>query len=222
MFDAYFFDLDGTLVDTAPDLGGALNRLLIEEGRSARPAEDLRPVVSHGAMGLLKRGFDMDPEHPNYDHLRHRLLEIYEQHLADESCLFPGMATVLDELDQQSLPWGIITNKPEYLAQPLCESLELASRAHCLIGGTTQTQAKPDPERLNMALEQCGLDPETCCYVGDDRRDMQAAAQAGMVGIAAHYGYIMEDDDPWQWPAHHHIQSPDDLLSILKNSLTAE
>ena len=185
MHDAVFFDLDGTLADTAPDLGGALNQLLMEQGRVALPQALLRPHVSAGTRGLLRIGFGVDPRDASYPLLQQRFLDIYESMLCQATTLFPGISTVLDALDANDIAWGVVTNKPERFTLPLMEELGLATRAAAIVGGDTTTRAKPDPLPLLHACTIAGVSAQSSAYVGDDLRDIQAGRAAGMRTLAA-------------------------------------
>jgi len=209
------FDLDGTLLDTAPDMGRALNRLLAEHGSPELDAATIRPVVSHGSLGLLKLGFDLNPDDAAFDTLRERFLTLYEADLALETVLFEGMAEVLARLEQENIPWGIVTNKPGGLTTPLLQQLDLVQRAACVVSGDTLAQRKPDPAPLFYACEQLGLNPATGFYVGDAERDIEAARRAGMPSLVAAYGYLHPNEQPETWGAEGVLQSPLDLLDWL-------
>ncbi len=208
---ALLLDLDGTLLDTAPDMGGALNRLRVEEGREPLPMSTLRPVVSHGAARLVRTGFP-DVVEPAFERLRLRFLEIYSQHLAVETRPFPGLLPVLDELEQRGVPWGIVTNKPGWLTDPLLTRLGLHHRAACVVSGDTVAERKPHPLPMLHAAGLIGHAPARCLYVGDAERDIQAGRAAGMRTLIAGYGYIAEGDAPEQWSADGRIEHPGELL----------
>lgn len=210
------FDLDGTLLDTAPDMGRALNRLLDEQGLVALAAETIRPVVSHGSIGLLRLGFGIGPDHARFEPLRQRFLALYEDDLTGSgSALFPGMERVLTTLERRGLPWGIVTNKPEYLTRPLLALLQLDARTGCVVGGDTVARRKPDPLPLLHACGLLGIAPERCLYVGDAERDVIAGRRAGMATVIARYGYLGVDDDPEGWGADAAIDDPVALLDLL-------
>lgn len=186
---AVLFDLDGTLADTAPDLGGALNRLRVEEGLPVLPLQQLRPHASAGARGLIGEGFGMTKDDLRYTDLQARFLALYEQHICDETRLFPGMEDVLDQLEQRCIKWGVVTNKHARFTTPLMDALGLARRAACVISGDTAARSKPDPAPLLMACSQAGIDPGNAIYVGDDERDVQAGRAARMRTVIAAWGY---------------------------------
>lgn len=205
------FDLDGTLVDTAPDLVNALNAVLQTEGREPLPFEAVRSTASHGSVALLNLGFGAMSE----DELRSRqrlFLDHYSSNICMESELFVGMDLVLERLEAAHIKWGIVTNKPSLLTIPLLEELRLRERAYTVVSGDTLPVAKPNPEPLLYAADQCDVAPEKCVYVGDAQRDIEAALRAKMQPIIAAYGYIGEEDDPESWSALGSIEQPLDIL----------
>jgi len=208
------FDLDGTLVDTAPDMAAALNLLLLEERKQAIAYERIRPQVSNGARGLLRLGFGIDIEHPDYERLRLRFLSLYESNLSVNSRLFEGMEHVLSHLEQQDIPWGVVTNKPGWLTSPLLAALNLLDRAHCVVSGDTCEKAKPHPMPLLYAADLLGQEAFACLYVGDALRDVEAARAAGMPVFVAAYGYLETGSEPAQWGADALLRHPRDLLKI--------
>jgi phosphoglycolate phosphatase len=211
-----FFDLDGTLADTAPDLAFALNQLRLEEGSLALPFDLIRLHISDGTPALIQLGFGVDDgADPRYQQLRKRFLEIYKAHLARETRLFPGMAQVLDEIEARGLRWGIVTNKLEGMTTPLLKAMDLWERAVCVVSGDTTPNRKPHPEPLLHAAQQAGTPPHQCIYVGDSRNDIIAGREAGMTTLVALYGYIDPAQDPLQWGAHGAISQPLDLLNWL-------
>ena len=208
---ALLLDLDGTLLDTAPDMGGALNLLRAEHGLEPLPAATIRPVVSHGAMRLVALGFP-GVAGDEFEALRMRFLEIYAANLSAGTRLFPGFDAVLETLESRDLPWGIVTNKPGWLTAPLLAALGLERRAACVVSGDTVAERKPHPLPLLHAAEVVGVQPEHCVYVGDAERDIQAGRAAGMTTVVAAYGYISDEEDPRQWQPHGVVQAPDELL----------
>jgi 2-phosphoglycolate phosphatase len=212
---AILFDLDGTFADTAPDLAAALNHARAMRQLPPLPLDIIRTQASHGSPGLLKIGFDIEPEHPDYNTLRNIFLDYYERNICVHTRLFGDMAQLLDELEQRAIPWGIVTNKPHRLTLPLMEGLGMASRAACLISGDTCAHAKPHPEPMLKACQIIGVSPEQCLYLGDDLRDMQAASAAGMRGIIASYGYVSADASVESWNAHGCVGKPTELLGYL-------
>lgn len=208
-------DLDGTLLDTAPDMSRALNRLRLEQAVPALPLAQLRPLVSHGSAGLIRFGFGLTPQDPGFVELRRRFLDLYAGDLASETTLFSGMAETLTELENRNIPWGIVTNKPGWLTDPLLQALQLRDRAACVVSGDTTPRAKPDPQPLLYACRQLDIPPRHCLYVGDAERDVQAGQRAGMSTLVARYGYLHRDERPQDWGADGLIDSPRDLLDWL-------
>ncbi len=213
---AVFFDLDGTLADTAPDLAFALNETLKAFGRDPLPFAAIRPVVSHGGIALIRLGFGMEPEQPGFEEKRQHLLGVYQENICRETRLFPGMETVLEELAKHGIPWGIVTNKPAWLTDPLLQALPLPSPPTCSVSGDTCPERKPHPMPLLHACKLAGAEPATSLYVGDAERDMQAGRAAGMTTVCALFGYLLPDDDPRRWPADHYIEEPGELLGLLE------
>lgn len=213
---AILFDLDGTLADTAPDLGGALNRLLAEAGRPPLPLSVSRPHTSSGARGMLQAGLGIAPDHPDYERLKSRFLDLYAENICVETRLFDGMAGVLGHIVSRGLHWGIVTNKAERFTHPLLERMGLASQAACIVCGDTTPHPKPHPAPLLHAATLLGLPAPACLYVGDDLRDIQAARAAGMPVLAAAFGYLGDSGDPASWGADAVIGHPDGLLAYLE------
>lgn len=209
------FDLDGTLVDTAPDLGLALNELRRRRGLAPLAEAKCRPQASHGSQGLIQLGLGIGQDHPDFPALREEFLEVYEAHLTRNSPMFPGMAEVLSTLENQGMNWGVVTNKPARLTKPLLDHLGLTTRAVCVVCGDTLPQSKPHPAPMLHACRLAGSAPAQCLYVGDARRDMDAANAAGMPSVVAMYGYLGAEDRPEEWGAIGHIASPADLLDWL-------
>ncbi len=212
------FDLDGTLVDTAPDLAWCLNALRAEQGLEAMPFAAIRPHVSHGARALVRAGFGIDLDDDRFEALRARLLALYEANLARESRLFAGMDALLDELAARALPWGVVTNKPGWLSEPLLDALGLSARAACIVSGDTTARSKPHPDPLLHASRLVALPPSACLYVGDARRDIEAGRSAGMRTLVALFGYLDEGDDPAVWDADGLIDHPRAILDWLAPS----
>jgi len=209
-------DLDGTLLDTAPDMGAALNLLRAEHHLAPLPAERIRAHVSHGAPALLKLGFGLEPQDTRFAEMRTRYLAIYQQRLSAETRLFQGMQDVLQQLPQLGLRWGVVTNKPGWLTEPLLEAQGLRSQAACVVSGDSVARRKPSPDPLLHACAACGLTPAESVYVGDAQRDVEAAHAAGMPAVVALYGYLGEDEMPALWKADFMIQHPSDLLGWVK------
>lgn len=214
MTSAVLFDLDGTFADTAPDLAAALNHLLNLHDRPPMPLETIRLQASHGSPGLLKLGFNIEPDTPNFATLRDAFLDYYANHICVHTTLFPGMAELIETLEQRGLPWGIVTNKPHRFTLPLMQELGYAQRAACLISGDTCARAKPFPDPLLKACELLKIAPQLCLYLGDDKRDAEAAQAAGMRCIIARYGYSSPEELS-NWPAQGGIDLPSQLLQYL-------
>ena len=210
------FDLDGTLVDTAPDLGYALNRVLSEQGRTPLALEVIRPLISLGGRAMVEGALGVRPEQPGFEPLYRRFLAIYQENVANDTQLFPGMEVVLDTLEARHMNWGIVTNKVAFLTLPLVEALGLAERAACIVSGDSTAQRKPHPAPLLFACEQVGSHPSQCLYVGDAPRDIAAGQRAGMRTLVALFGYIPRGEVPLQWGADGLIASPLELLDWLE------
>ena len=215
MFEAVLFDLDGTLADTAPDLGESANLLLAEEGHAAKPLAMLRPYTSQGVRGLLKAGFDIDATDPHYERLSHRFLEIYEQRLCAATRLFDGIPELLDALESLNLGWGIVTNKRMRFTDPLVDLLQLTPRTNCVVSGDTTAAAKPSPLPIEHACRLLNCRPERTLYVGDDRRDIIAGHAAGCQTVAVSYGYLGDGGPLHTWGADLIIDHPAELTAYL-------
>jgi 2-phosphoglycolate phosphatase len=209
------FDLDGTLADTAPDLANALNYVLEKHHQAPLPFEKIRPVVSHGGMALIELGFSFGKEHPDFDAYYKELLEYYLHNIANETVLFPGMSELLTELEEKNMNWGIVTNKPSRLTDPLLEALNLSTRAATIVSGDTLEQRKPHPAPLLYACEQAGSKADECIYIGDHKRDIEAGNRAGMHTIVALFGYIEKSDTPEDWGAHSLTDSAQGIMPLI-------
>lgn len=215
------FDLDGTLMDTAPDMGAALNALRAEHKLPSLAQDRIRPHVSHGMPALLKLGFGLEPQDTRYAEMRGRYLAIYQANLAKDTRLFHGIDVLLDKLERLGLSWGVVTNKPGGLTEPLLDTFKLRDRAACVVSGDTTPRRKPFPDPLLYACKLCGVEPGDSVYVGDAQRDVEAAHAAGMRAVVALYGYLAEDEMPAAWKAEHMIKHPLELLDWLAHK-TAE
>ncbi|MGH8443232.1 MAG: HAD family hydrolase [Nevskiaceae bacterium] len=211
---AVLFDLDGTLVDTAPDLGHAANLVRAESGLSPLSVSQYRPVASAGARGLLKVAFGIDPDHADFPARRETFLTYYRKNLARKSRLFPGMDRALADLERRRVPWGVVTNKPQWLTDPLMQELNLAARAAVTIGATEALKPKPAPDGLLRACFTLGLPAAECVYVGDDLRDVMAAHAAGMPVAAAAWGYVDYGEPIERWGADAILQEPEELGTL--------
>ncbi len=213
---AVLFDLDGTLVDSAPDLAGAANEMREIFGLAPLPYELLRPMVGTGARGMLDVALSIGPDHADFERIRAEFLACYEVRMLRSTVLFPAVGGLLDSLGAKGLPWGIVTNKAERYAMPLTEALGLRSRAAAVIAGDSTPHAKPHPGPLLEAARRVGVDPRHCVYVGDDIRDVQAGRAAGMTTVAASWGYLGRGEPVGAWGADIVVESPEQLLKSLR------
>jgi N-acetyl-D-muramate 6-phosphate phosphatase len=211
---AVLFDLDGTLADTAPDLGFAVNRMREDRGLPPLPAAATRPVTSLGARGLLNAAFGISPGHGDYGTMREEFLQLYESNICRHSRLFPGMADLLEGIVSRRLAWGIVTNKAERLARLLLDRLDLPSAPACIVGGDTTAYFKPHPEPLFAACRLIQVDAPDCIYIGDDQRDVDAGRAAGMKTAVAEWGYL-NGGTPARWNPDWMLSRPADLLPRL-------
>ncbi|MCM2971359.1 HAD-IA family hydrolase [Larsenimonas suaedae] len=214
---AILFDLDGTLVDTAPDLARATNRLRKHYGRPALDETTIRREVSHGGSALVTLALDMPIDHPEHDACRTQLLEFYGEDVAVDSRLFDGFADLVQAFKRRAVPWGIVTNKPRQFAVPLLEALNV--QPDVLLCADDLPVKKPDPTPLLVAAERLGVSPSACWYLGDHERDVDAARRAGMVAIAVGYGYLRDEDDPASWSADLLFDTPADTTKALRAQL---
>ena len=215
---AVLFDLDGTLVDTAPDMVAALVRLQADLGDAAIDYELARSNVSNGAAGLVRAAYPNISDEDRIG-LQQRFLRIYQRNVCGDSQVFPGLDTLLDLLDRQRCPWGVVTNKPQALTDPILIALGLQSRLACAISGDTLPQRKPDPAPMLLASRILNVEPQHVVYVGDAARDIEAGRAAGMVTVAAGWGYITADDDPLRWQADAIARTPAELTQLLSKEL---
>ncbi|PXW92249.1 phosphoglycolate phosphatase [Sphaerotilus hippei] len=213
-WQAVLFDLDGTLVDSAPDLAGAGNELRERRQLPPLPLDTYRPLTGTGARGMLGVALQVRPEHPDFEALKDEYLDAYAARLTQATGLFSGISELLATLEQRGLPWGIVTNKHSRFAEPLVEALGLASRSAVLICGDTAARAKPHPDPLLEACRRLNLDPGHCAYVGDDLRDIQAGQAAAMSTIAVEWGYLGDGEPVHRWGADHRISFPAELLKL--------
>ena len=212
---AVLFDLDGTLVDSAPDLAGAANEMRAARGLNALAYEQLRPMVGTGARGMLSVALQITPEHADFEVMKNEFLDRYESRMLQETRLFAEVGGMLDRLTSAGLGWGIVTNKAERFALPLMRALGLYDRALAVVGGDTTPHTKPHPGPLLEAARRAGLAPKHCIYVGDDERDILAGRAAGMRTVAAAWGYLGCGQPVEAWQADIVLSSPADLLKAL-------
>jgi 2-phosphoglycolate phosphatase len=218
---AVLFDLDGTLIDSAPDLGVAADKMRIDRGLPSLPLERYRPMAGAGARGMLGVAFGITPEHPDYAALREEFFVNYENCMTERTYVFQGIAELIAQLLGQGLAWGVVTNKSMRFTQPLTQRLSLFATASAVVAGDSTPHAKPHPAPLLEAARQLRVDPAHCIYVGDDERDVAAGLAAGMGTVAATYGYLGSNADTLLWGAHAHIHSPLELLPLLKSKQQA-
>ena len=209
------FDLDGTLIDTAPDMAAALDLLCDEENQDRLLFSQVRPIVSNGSVALVKLAFGEAIDEQTLERLKTRYLEIYQQHLAVHSKLFDEMELLLQQLEQKKIKWGVVTNKPGWLTEPLMQALNLTQRAACIVSSDSTKNRKPHPEPMYLACKIANTQPNACIYIGDARRDIEAGRNAGMRTIIAQYGYIADTENTEEWQADHSIQTPSQILPLL-------
>ncbi len=212
---AVLFDLDGTLIDSAPDLAGVANEMRLARGLMAMPYGALRPFAGSGARGMLAAALQTLPGQSAFDALRDEFHRRYEQRMLQETALFDAIVPVLDALERRGLPWGIVTNKALRFAEPMARALGLLPRAAALVGGDSTPHLKPHPQPLLEAARRLGLPPQECVYVGDDPRDMRASRAAAMGALAAAWGYLGTDTPIHDWGADRVLAAPHELLTLL-------
>ncbi|ART51646.1 phosphoglycolate phosphatase [Acidovorax carolinensis] len=212
---AVLFDLDGTLIDSAPDLGAAADKMRTDRGMPSLPADRYRPMAGAGARGMLGEAFGLTPEHPDYEALREEFFVNYERRMTHLTTVFDGVGPLIEQLLHKQMLWGVVTNKSARFTQPLTLAMPLFTTASAVVSGDTTPHAKPHPAPLLEAAARLGLAPDHCIYVGDDERDIIAGLAAGMGTVAATYGYLGAKSDPLQWGAHAVINSPTELLQLL-------
>ncbi len=215
---AVLFDLDGTLIDSAPDLGAAADKMRTDRGLPSFPLDHYRPMAGAGARGMLGIAFGMTPEHPDFEAMKEEFFVNYESCMTERTRIFECVADMVARLVAQGLPWGVVTNKSSRFTDPLTQAMDLFATAGAIVSGNTTPHAKPHPEPLFEAARRLSVDPSRCVYVGDDERDIVAGLAAGMGTVAATYGYLGQQADISRWNAHLHIDSPMDLLKFLQSA----
>jgi len=215
IINTVLFDLDGTLIDTAPDMANALNILLQEENCKVLSFDEIRPVVSNGSAALVQLGFPELKDDATITRLKKRYLEIYEAKLCVDSVLFPGMTQLLEHIENQQMCWGVVTNKPGWLTDSLMQQIGLSERAACVVSGDTTKNRKPHPEPMYLACKQADSHPQNCIYIGDALRDIQAGNNAGMRSVVANYGYIGEWENIAEWGADFVVEAPLEIINLL-------
>jgi phosphoglycolate phosphatase len=217
MIQTVLFDLDGTFADTAPDLADALNRTLEKHNKPRMAYELIRPVVSHGGRALIELGFGITETSPEFEELRQDLLAFYKDEIAQHTQLFPGVSELIAALSQKNMCWGIVTNKPSWLTDPLMNSLRVDHQACCIVSGDTLAEKKPHPAPLLFASSKCNSRVQNCLYIGDAERDIIAGNRAGMLTMVALYGYIGKNDNPSNWQADSYVHSPQEILPWIES-----
>lgn len=215
---AILFDLDGTLIDSAPDLGAAADQMRVARGLPSLPMADYRPFAGSGARGMLRVAFGLQPEDEQFPILREEFFQNYERRMTQDTTVFDGVSEMLTNIVARQLHWGVVTNKSKRFTEPLSQQMSLFATAGAVISGDTTPHAKPHPEPLFEAARRIGVAPESCVYVGDDERDIVAGKAAGMYTVAAVYGYLGEKQSVAHWQADDIIDSPRELLKRLKLS----
>ncbi|WP_423357269.1 N-acetylmuramic acid 6-phosphate phosphatase MupP [Pseudomonas citronellolis] len=216
---AVLFDMDGTLLDTAPDFIAVCQAMLAAHGRPPIDAQRIADVVSGGARAMVAATFDMDPEADGFETLRQEFLDRYQDHCAVYSRLYDGMPELLESIERANLIWGVVTNKPVRFAEPIMQQLGLAERSAVLVCPDHVSNSKPDPEPLLLACSQLGIDPAQVLFIGDDLRDIESGRAAGTKTAAVRYGYIHPEDNPAHWGADVIVDHPRDLLAVLDRAL---
>ncbi|WP_460480740.1 HAD-IA family hydrolase [Comamonas humi] len=212
---AVLFDLDGTLIDSAPDLGAAADQMRVARGMPSLPLDLYRPLAGSGARGMLKVAFGMSPEDEAFPDMREEFFQNYERRMTQATTIFDGVPELLADLVNRQLHWGVVTNKSKRFTEPLTQQMPLFATAGAIVSGDTTPHSKPHPAPLLEAARRIGVEPEACVYVGDDERDMLAGKAAGMLTVAAVYGYLGEKQSVTHWQADAVITSPFELLNRL-------
>jgi N-acetyl-D-muramate 6-phosphate phosphatase len=212
---AVLFDLDGTLIDSAPDLGAAADKMRVDRGLAPLPLTNYRSMAGAGARGMLGVAFGITPEHTDFAALREEFFLNYESCMTHRTFAFDGIAALINEIEKAGLKWGVVTNKSARFTEPLTRAMPLFASSHAIVSGDTTPYSKPHPAPLLEAARQLGVRPESCVYVGDDERDIVAGRAAGMSTVAACYGYLGAADEIASWKADAAIVSPAQLLTLL-------
>jgi N-acetyl-D-muramate 6-phosphate phosphatase len=215
---AVLFDLDGTLIDSAPDLGAAADKMRTDRGLPSLPLDRYRPMAGAGARGMLAEAFGLAPEHPDFAAMREEFFRNYEANMTARTTVFDGVPEMVSELLGRQLAWGVVTNKMARFTDPLTREIPVFASAGAVVSGDSTPHSKPHPAPLLEAAARLGVDPQHCIYVGDDERDIVAGLAAGMGTVAATYGYLGAKSNPLEWGAHAAIKSPYELLQLLRNA----
>lgn len=215
---AVLFDLDGTLIDSAPDLGAAADKMRTDRGLPSLPLERYRPMAGSGARGMLGEAFGMTPDHPEFSMMREEFFTNYESQMTVRTQIFDGVPEMVHQILRRNMAWGVVTNKAARFTEPLTRAIPLFLTAGAVVSGDTTAHSKPHPAPLLEAASRLGIQPEQCIYVGDDERDIVAGLAAGMGTVAASYGYLGAKSDPMAWGAHAAIKTPMELLKLLNSA----
>jgi len=215
---AVLFDLDGTLIDSAPDLGAAADKMRTDRGLPSLPLDRYRPMAGAGARGMLAEAFGMGPDHPEFAVMREEFFVNYESRMTAQTTIFEGVPELVRQILGRNMAWGVVTNKAARFTEPLTQAIPLFATASAVVSGDTTPHAKPHPAPLLEAAARLSVPPEHCIYVGDDERDIVAGLAAGMGTVAATYGYLGAKADPAEWGAHAAIKSPAELLQLLASA----
>ncbi len=214
-YEAVLFDLDGTLLDTAPDFITAIDRLLESKGLPPTDPATTRNMVTHGSAGIVASAFQIDPTDPGFEALRQEFLSLYLENLADRTRPFPGISELLADLGVSKIPWAIVTNKPWLYTRAILQQLPLASTPSAVVCPDHVARNKPDPESVYLACKTIQVAPERCICIGDHRRDVESGLNAGTSTIAAGYGYLDPDDDPADWGADYVVDDSEQIYRLI-------
>jgi N-acetyl-D-muramate 6-phosphate phosphatase len=213
--EGVLFDLDGTLLDTAPDLLEALNWAMQQHGYAPVAKDEIRPYISFGAVAMVRKSLSADTSETTRNRVMQTMLDYYQDHIAERTQLFDGMQEVLETLESRGIAWGVVTNKRKRFTLPLMDALQLAGRAACLVSGDSAAAGKPHPDPVLLACRQAGVAPRHCVFIGDSAHDIAAGKSAGTLTLAALYGYLQADDDPGKWGADGLVHNPREILPWL-------
>jgi len=214
-----FFDLDGTLIDTAPDLVFALNRVRLEHGKSVLPYQEARQLMTNGSTVLISKSFNLDASDPNFEGLRRKFIDYYGEKLQHRSYVFHPFRELMQRLNHHQIPWGIVTNKPEQFTLPVIRGLGVPVNENYVVSGNTAARAKPHPEPVLLLCQRMQLPPEQCLLIGDSNNDMLAGKQAGTVTALAHWGYIPRHENSAAWQADYRLDSPRECAALVTRLL---
>lgn len=215
---AVLFDLDGTLIDSASDLGSSANQMRLDRGLPSLPMELYRPMAGAGARGMLGIAFGITGDDVVFESMREEFFSNYQRCMTQQTKAFDGVVELVRQIDQLKLPWGVVTNKSSRFTDPLTKAMPLFQTAQVIVSGDTTPYSKPHPAPMLEAARRLGVDPARCVYIGDDERDVAAGHAAGMYTVAANYGYLCSQTDTSSWGAHAEINFPLDLLQLIASA----